>query len=350
MGASLRQQQTRRTKFKLRPPLLGLALALVWALPSSSSGAHQTSAPNKWPSAQLARWGLVRGLLVSSPSDGSQVAAFLGLSYAGAPVGPLRFMPPPGANGGGELGAERANSASCQLNGARRRARALANFGPECVRLADWLGPGPRRRGQSEDCLNANVFVPMQQQQQKLEARAKAPTNEQQIKSSERRAPTNSSAPSAGAADDYQQVQLPAISQAAGQANGGKQPSRLIAGPPSPSYQRPAASERPNSGRPLERVAPFRRRASQVAARPHAGGPAGRRASLPPAASARQCMSPGAQFKSAPARRHANKCLHAQAAGPLSWRRSRPGRSSFAPPLRLQRRARLLRLAPKKAL
>lgn len=97
------------------------------------------------------------GLLAGLQVDAS-TAAFLGVSYAAAPLGPLRLMPP-----GASLSPEPAVSTrTFRLLPAgvhSNQVREATKFQHECVRLADWLLEPAAR--QSEDCLNANLFVPL---------------------------------------------------------------------------------------------------------------------------------------------------------------------------------------------
>jgi len=140
--------------------------------PPQSSAPAQTE--GEWPSVQLARFGVIRGLSFGSISTSSkhesepQVAAFLGLPYAGDPMGSLRFMPPPGRHASARTPP--AQQCAARDSGEPVATRPFASFGPECVRLADWLPDGDRahshfararRQLQSESCLNLNVFVPL---------------------------------------------------------------------------------------------------------------------------------------------------------------------------------------------
>lgn len=140
---------------------------------SSNEGTSQPAPTNRWPSAHLAKLGLIRGVWLEHEGR-PPVACFLGIPYAGAPVGSLRFMPPPGLSSGSN--SNRGLKEQCRLAAGwpeAQAARPFARFAPECVRLSDWL-PAPanasvsqrtraqsERELQSEDCLNVNVFVPL---------------------------------------------------------------------------------------------------------------------------------------------------------------------------------------------
>jgi hypothetical protein len=175
----------------------------------SSSQADQWPAPMRrhhqiYPSVWLPKYGLARGLRFDSvpasdsgdqhddheertDDNGSRrrflgqppqtVAAFLGVPYAAPPTGPLRFMPPGAARPAGQrvpadvqcsLMADDHDQHQHHEGGARggrpaTSSRPFVEFGHQCVRLADWLPPaGSGARAQSEDCLNLNVFVPLE--------------------------------------------------------------------------------------------------------------------------------------------------------------------------------------------
>lgn len=112
--------------------------------------------------------GLSAGLRVIRPqATGSQhVAAFLGLNYAAPPVGPLRLMPP-GAN---RLPVNptklTAQFVLLPANQRTNQIREASKFGHQCVELSDWLSSDQTildrtKQVQSEDCLNANLFIPL---------------------------------------------------------------------------------------------------------------------------------------------------------------------------------------------
>ena len=108
----------------MRASILGLALALIMALPA------------------LAR-DLVRlddGVLKGVAADG--VVSFKNIPYAAPPVGPLRWRPPRPA-------------ASTGL-GVRDASRYVAPSACKKITPDNGVGPGPA----SEDCLTLNVFAP----------------------------------------------------------------------------------------------------------------------------------------------------------------------------------------------
>lgn len=132
------------------PLKVALLLLLLCLWPqqeaNSTTTASSTSQQNRHYLARLNKLGLIRGRSL----DGGAVAAFLGVPYAAPPVGPLRFMPP------GAYSGPQSQSA---------RGLDQTQFGHSCVRLHDWLDPKPAGKlsdQQSEDCLNANIFVPIQ--------------------------------------------------------------------------------------------------------------------------------------------------------------------------------------------
>jgi len=81
-------------------------------------------------------------------SDG-QIRVFLGVPYAAAPVGPLRWKPPqPGVKWGG--------------------VKETTQFGSRCMQTSPFPDMLFRDPGQSEDCLNLNVWTPAKDKKAKL--------------------------------------------------------------------------------------------------------------------------------------------------------------------------------------
>lgn len=140
--------------------------------------------------ARLPKLGPIRGALAPGSDQQQAVAGFLNIGYAAPPTGPLRLMPPGAAQVG--QGGQVKPAWLLQPGGRRSPVRGHAHFGPRCVHLADWLEEQPnkltdsnnetqtnhqrtndehresevgrrqqRRGSQSEDCLNLNVFVPI---------------------------------------------------------------------------------------------------------------------------------------------------------------------------------------------
>lgn len=151
--------------------------------------------------ASLPKLGYVSGAKLSTGQG--YVAAFLGIPYANPPTGSLRLMPPSAPSSHSHVA-----SAGSQVQdgteqrflmplGQRATVRRHTHFGHQCVRLSDWLElsnasldmrtdngsssssfldhnqegtegrtqPSEevkrRRQAQSEDCLNLNVFIPI---------------------------------------------------------------------------------------------------------------------------------------------------------------------------------------------
>lgn len=124
----------------------------------------------------LPKLGLVGG---ARPSEEPAAVAFLGIPYAAPPTGPLRFMPPGAASSAPSRPPEQ-----CLLmpDGQRAAVRAHWQFGRQCVHLPDWLPEAAQSAGeagqlQGEDCLNLNVFVPIN------ESTSASSSMRQQIKS-----------------------------------------------------------------------------------------------------------------------------------------------------------------------
>lgn len=169
--------------------------------------------------ASLPKIGHIRGLRIdgspqpeahggASAGGGSvkkPVVAFLGIPYAAPPTGLLRFMPPGAANSATN---QRPMEQGLLMPAGQQRVgiRPHAHFGRQCVHLPDWLEPQTNsttterkttsgkevntaadnlaaiRDRQSEDCLNLNAFVPLndfnkqtpmgqqQQQQQQIKS------------------------------------------------------------------------------------------------------------------------------------------------------------------------------------
>lgn len=142
----------RRRAHSLAGHLLAWQLILAALGPApASSLPMELLADEPPPSAHLSRLGLVRGLRFER-APGEQVAAFLGLAYAGPPSGSLRFMPPSAAR---PPSGPQSRNDPC-------KAQPLISFGPRCVRLADWRNLSSRHQDQAEDCLRLNVFVPLE--------------------------------------------------------------------------------------------------------------------------------------------------------------------------------------------
>jgi para-nitrobenzyl esterase len=90
-----------------------------------------------------------KGKIHGKMSDSGQVRIFLGIPYAGAPVGSLRWKPPqPGF----------------KWNGVRE----ATNFGSRCMQPDIFHDMQFRDPGQSEDCLNLNVWTPARDKKAKL--------------------------------------------------------------------------------------------------------------------------------------------------------------------------------------
>ena len=87
-----------------------------------------------------------KGKIHGKLSDDSQVRIFLGVPYAAPPVGPLRWKPPqPAVKWAG--------------------AKETMQFGSRCMQTSPFPDMLFRDPGQSEDCLNLNVWTPGKGQQ-----------------------------------------------------------------------------------------------------------------------------------------------------------------------------------------
>lgn len=146
----------------LRLAWLLLWLAHLYQQPSQLASATPTTTSVRFYAQLPKPLGLVAGLQVNP-----QTAAFLGLSYAAPPLASLRLMPP----GASRSPAPPISGRPFRLlpaNQQTSQVREATKFGPRCVHLADWLPDAPEsgaRQSQSEDCLNANLFVPLKVEQ-----------------------------------------------------------------------------------------------------------------------------------------------------------------------------------------
>lgn len=116
-----------------------LLVTVLFALASAAA-----SAANKPPLVKTDT-GKVRGKL----STDGQVRAFLGIPYAAPPVGPLRWQPPQPAE---------------KWHGVRD----ASDFGHRCIQTSVFSDMIFRDPGQSEDCLNLNVWTPAKNKHAKL--------------------------------------------------------------------------------------------------------------------------------------------------------------------------------------
>ncbi|MGC1159543.1 MAG: carboxylesterase family protein [Acidobacteriaceae bacterium] len=90
-----------------------------------------------------------KGKIHGKLSDDSQVRIFLGVPYAAPPVGPLRWKPPqPAVKWAG--------------------AKETMQFGSRCMQTSPFPDMLFRDPGQSEDCLNLNVWTPAKDNKAKL--------------------------------------------------------------------------------------------------------------------------------------------------------------------------------------
>lgn len=90
-----------------------------------------------------------KGKVQGKMSDDGQVRIFLGIPYAAPPVGPLRWKPPqPETKWSGTKDA--------------------TNFGSRCMQLPVFKDMRFRDPGESEDCLNLNVWTPAKDKKAKL--------------------------------------------------------------------------------------------------------------------------------------------------------------------------------------
>jgi para-nitrobenzyl esterase len=118
--------------------VLLVAALLALPFPLLARAAHRP------PRAKIAQ-GTLQGKL---SSDG-QVLEFLGIPYAAAPVGPLRWKPP-------------------QPPAKWRGVRAATAFGSRCIQSTSFDDMIFRDPGESEDCLTLNVWAPVEAQHRKL--------------------------------------------------------------------------------------------------------------------------------------------------------------------------------------
>lgn len=200
-------KSNQRTRFKVGSVTFLLVFILTSTLSvqinassyssSSPSSRFQLVSPlsSTQPSANLLKFGLIKGLkfVVKSSLDDNNnnrnnynetelrllfkkrntVAAFLGIPYAAPPTRSLRFMPP-GAVKAQQHQQLAGQLEQCQLVQRTVQTRPFTEFGHECVRLSDWLENSAKKQSnnsddndlhlqQDENCLNLNVFVPLDQ-------------------------------------------------------------------------------------------------------------------------------------------------------------------------------------------
>jgi len=91
-----------------------------------------------------------KGKIHGKVSDGSQVRTFLGVPYAAPPIGPLRWKPPQPAE---------------KWAGVKE----TTQFGSRCMQTNPFPDMHYRDPGQSEDCLNLNVWTPAKDKHVKLQ-------------------------------------------------------------------------------------------------------------------------------------------------------------------------------------
>ncbi|MGA8160586.1 MAG: carboxylesterase/lipase family protein [Acidobacteriaceae bacterium] len=90
-----------------------------------------------------------KGKVQGKLSDDGQIRVFLGIPYAAPPVGPLRWKPP-------------------QPEAKWKGAREATQFGDRCMQPDIYHDMHFRDPGQSEDCLNLNVWTPAKDKHSKL--------------------------------------------------------------------------------------------------------------------------------------------------------------------------------------
>ncbi len=131
----------RRSVRQASPRIRALGAALVAVLVAASFGADVIVAgpsrghgASKWSRGAVAVTdaGAIRGRV------GAGIRSFLGIPYAAAPIGALRWQPP-------------------QTYPAWKGTRDATRFGSSCPQVASLLGP----QSMNEDCLFLNVFAPL---------------------------------------------------------------------------------------------------------------------------------------------------------------------------------------------
>ena len=107
------------------------------------------------------KYGSLRGLVIKPDNEHlDQVEAFLGIPYAQAPVGSLRFMPPMAISPwkGIRMSGKYAPVCPQKLPDISNTTEALNHF--TRGRLLSLQRILPYLQNQSEDCLHLNIYVP----------------------------------------------------------------------------------------------------------------------------------------------------------------------------------------------
>ncbi len=131
-------------------------LCQVGSLPGVGGG-------RQWSSRVVStRLGTVRGFLFVPPKGGYEgVEVFLGIPYASAPVGSLRFMPPVSGSpwAGTKMSPHPAPVCPQVLPSIANETETLKSMPRGQLNILKRLLP--LLRNQSEDCLYLNVYVPL---------------------------------------------------------------------------------------------------------------------------------------------------------------------------------------------